>query len=583
MYIVRILFLVGRPHSGKSTQSKFLSQRIPGVYVISAGDWLRKLQENSDSALGEFVLNNWNHESLTPLVSEFLDKTVGQMIAMSQTKKMNVLLVIDGFPRNVSEARLIAQMARGNPVHVIEYQLSNQDLMERCKEQDRGRGSDDTDDALRIRLESYNEKFVHVVKCLEYDKIPLTRVQSIQGDPEATYQKTIEIVNRINHRVPIPPKSPRQTMASKYLTEVGAIARATVFQIALRLAQSTRLYQQFFGTHPISLNRVDLPRLRRFPYLAALKASGERYMCLVHAKRLWFISRRMRVFASSEETRLQEFECTLLDGELIDEKYYLVLDCLCANGNSCKSEPILERLRLSVKLGSVMFNGPIFFRPQEYIDRTQLPQLLGRAHTLPWKTDGIIFQPTKLPYRLGIDYNMFKWKPLGQNTVDFFYNEEDDGLYCRIAPNVDQADLPLIGHGQSRPIDLRQNKRMVYKKINLIQFGRLLPQFKPSWLRHAMIIECVALAESSVPQLDEPIVVDDWGDNELVWVPQMHRADKPSANIEWVAQAVIQSILDNITEEELKAECVGRVIKAGQISADTAVRIPHSKKRQKNV
>jgi adenylate kinase family enzyme len=582
MYSVQILFLVGRPHSGKSTQSGFLSRRVPGVYVISAGDWLRKLQENSDTALGEFVLNNWNHDSLTPLVSEFLDKTVGQMVARAQATKMNVLLVIDGFPRNVSEARLIPNMARGNPVQVIEFQLSDSELNMRRKQGNRGRENDDSDQALKIRLESYRNKFEHVVKSLEYDRIPLARIHSIQGNPETTFENLLSLIPHITHRVPIPPRQPRQTIAGKHLTEVGAIARATVFQIALRLAQSTRLYQQFFGTHPISLTRSDLPRVRRFPYLVALKASGERYMCLVHAKRLWFISRKMRVFTGPENDKLGSFECTLLDGELIDDKYFLVLDCLATKGTSCKSEPILERLRLSVELGTLYYNGPIFFRPQEYNDRTQLPQMLNRTDKLPWKTDGVILQPAKLPYRLGIDYNMFKWKPLGQNTVDFFYSEEDDGLYCRLAPNMDQADLPLISNGQSRPIDLTHNKRIVYKKTSLIKFGRLLPQFKPSWLRHAMIIECVALAEDSVPNLDEPIIVDDWGPNELIWVPQMHRGDKPSANIEWVAQSVIQSILDNVTEDELKAECVGKVLKPDQLQPNTAVRIPHSKKRARN-
>jgi adenylate kinase family enzyme len=568
---VRILFLIGQPNSGKSTQAKKLAEQ-PLTYSVSPGDWLRELKEQG-SDLGKFVFHNWSHDALTPLVTQFLDQTIGEMCNHAVQNKQVVTVVVDGFPRTLSEATAIPRIARGHPVRVVQLCVDEKVLRERGSVRDRG--DDDTEKAMDIRMESYTSNISAIKAELSYQHVDHVDVEQEGLD-------LLALMQTISSRIVIPPTPTRKTLARRMLTETGAIERASLFQMSLRLAQSTRMSQQFFGTHPISLTKADLLRIRRYPYMVAMKATGVRFMCLIHNKHIWFISRKMEVYAGLRNDRLANFEGTLLDGELIgqeDASTYLVLDCIASKGKTCTTQPILERMCRAAGLIAFMSKGPLFFVAQEYVDRTKLVGLLRSAANLKWGVDGIIFQPKALPYRLGIDYNMFKWKPLGENTVDFYYNDPDHGLYCRQSPTARGARNNLT------PVDLSSMPVISSGKMKMVRFGRLLKEFRDrcAWLRDGMIIECVALPELGAKELNVQIPMDDWGENELVWVPQLHRADKPCANIEWVAQSVIQSILDNITQEDITQQCVAPNIPQGRLSRDVSARVPHASKRNRRV
>ena len=529
--LVKLLFLIGQPNSGKSTLAQRLAQQ-PFTYVISPGDWLRELK-NQGSDLGQFIFHNWSHEALNPLVIQYLDQTVGAHVNNALQNKNVVNLIIDGYPRTVSEAVSIARIARGNPVRVI--QLCVEEAVLKSRGTKRKRADDDTEAVMDIRMSAYRDNIDAIKRELTYSHIDYMEIISDEN--------TLSLLSSINSRIAIPPSKVRRQIARKMLTQVGAIERATIFQQCLRLAKSTRMKQQFIGSHPISLTRKELPRIRRFPYLVSLKATGIRFLCLIHNKYVWFISRSMEVFAGLRHDNLEKFEGTLLDGELIGEEEasdYLVLDCITHCGISCRSEPILERLRLSMELVSFMAKGPLQFHTQQYCDRTQLENLMRSSTNLKWDVDGIIFQPAKLPYRLGIDYNMFKWKPLGENTVDFYYHQEGDLLLCRYTSNEPTEPSKVIERGN----------------LKLLIMGRLLPKVKEhcSWIRDGMIVECVALPEEAFDDLDIELPRE-WQDDELVWFPQRHRGDKLFSNFDWVAKSVISSIIDNITQDEIMLQC----------------------------
>lgn len=575
---VRVLFLVGPPNSGKSTQAELLAKESTSeapVFVVSPGEWLRSLSAQHETHdLGAFIFHNWSHEALTPLVTDYLDRSIGDLL--DQPPASNFIIVVDGFPRSVSEAQAIPRIIRGHLAVVIE--LNPGDDVIRARGEDRQRGTDDTADAMDIRSTSYATNITDIQESLKALGIACLRVPGNETRQRVNIiLKAVLENSSCMSRVPIPSWRPKKTLARKLFSEADAIDSATIVQRALRLARSTRLRRQFFGTHPISLTRVNLPRLRRYPYLVALKATGVRFMCMVSDSRIWLISRALIVYVSSRIEGLEKFTDTLLDGELIgmeEASMYVVLDCLAANGKNCMRDPIMERLRRSVDLGKFMFNGPLFFRPQEYVDRGQLPQLIRRAKELPWKIDGVILQPARLPYRLGIDYNMFKWKPLGENSADFYYNEEDSGLYCRVSVGEAREDAPT-------PVDVTTAPKITKKKVEMIRFGRLLKCLTPPWIRDGMIIECVALPAEGIDALMPDIEETDWNSNELVWVPQQHRGDKPTANIDWVAQSVIQSIIDNITQPELEQECTASNISSHELPQETARLIPHADNHHK--
>lgn len=568
MLDLSLLFLVGRPNAGKSTQARLLVEAAAKeggevVLTVSPGDWLRTLREGKDD-LGAFVQHNWNHEALSPLVIEFLDRLVADTCAESVRSEKRVLLVIDGYPRTVSETTSIPAIARGCPTHVA--MLETNEVVARARAGERNRDDDDTEYALDIRNEAYTSKISVIVRELEYQRIRYSTIDATQ--PPETVLACIQAVSY--DRIAIPSAPTAATLANRYFHEASAMDRARISQMAMRLAESKRLDQSFFGTHPVSLTRLDLPRIRRFPYLVSLKAEGVRFMCLVSGRRLWLISRKLRVFAGAIDPALADHDGTLLDGELMGEeeaRLYLVLDVLAKNGRCCCAEPILARLvHADAVIAHVSSSSRLCFRRQEYVDRTQLSQLLARGHELPWSVDGIILQPARLAYRNGIDYNMFKWKPLGENSVDLYYNASDDGLYAKKTTSVRrriQFSLP------------DDTPEIQVKKHTHVRMGRLFPEFLvyAPWVRDGMILECVACPKKALSLLKASSAAR-LAPREVVWFPKMHRGDKPAANLDWVAQSVIQSIADDITQEELQRECVAPPLSDRDLSSDVVARVP---------
>lgn len=550
---MNIVFLIGRPNSGKSTQSKEFESRHTNTRIVSPGAWLRQESaEHEKSPLGSFIFHNWSHETLSPIVTEYLDRVVGEEIEAGDAE----FVLVDGFPRTPTEATEIPKIVRGHRFVVIELDVQNEELA-RIRASERQR-LDDTESAIDIRMESYAANVTKIQTALSSVHAPIERIDAAQSI-EAVASRIDEIIadELVLKRVAIPASPPLRTVARRLFVETSATLAAVIVQKTLVLARSTRLHRQFFGTHPISFTRANVPRIQRYPYLVSLKAMGVRYMMYIaDSGYIYLISRKLDVYVSSHRfAALARHDGTLLDGELVGDNsdaptYFIVLDCLAADGVNCMRENIMERLRRSVDVGKTLYNGPLFLRQQEYVDRSQLSRLFERSRALPWKIDGVILQPARLPYRLGIDFNMFKWKPLSLNSADFMFHAEDNGLYCRLSAEARRDDAP-------QPYDVSTAPKLSGgpKKPDFVRFGRLLHELQPPWLRDGMVIECNALPADRVTPLLPAIEKIDWLPNELIWVPHQHRSDKLSPNIDWVAQSVVMSILDNVTQSELISIC----------------------------
>lgn len=374
-------------------------------------------------------------------------------------------------------------------------------------------------------------------------------------------------------------------------TTITGMIDATPVENAVIVQLYTQLLDlrahRFAGSHPISLDRESMPRLLRYPYLCALKIDGHRVLCVVHNERLWFIDRRLRVLHTSATTvikpSLAPFEGTILDGELcvLDERarrvqaredrwrqwrkpplqqsktptsslsikeaadmleeertprlVYYVFDALRVGSTDVRRRPIMERLAHSIPLGRLFFNSSVLrFRAQEYVDRTQIEQLIDRSfHRYDRAPDGIIFQPAKLPARAGVDYNLFKWKPLHRNSVDLYVGDNHQ-LYVRKTSEQNPVIDDTVRDDNGGDGDGDDGSMLCALKHGTLHMD------KPAWLRTNTVVECA------------PLFTDD---RQLQWVPIHERGDKLSPNADWVVDRIVASIAQNITERELIDYC----------------------------
>jgi adenylate kinase len=165
------ILLFGAPGSGKGTQGKILSS-IPGFYHTSTGDIFRSLDFQSEmgrtfwehSSRGElvpdeFTINLWkNHVKGLEMINHFHPETE--------------VLVLDGIPRNVKQAKLLEDTI--DVVKVIYLICADMSKMiERLRRRalKENRMDDANDKVIQNRLEVYEKNTKPVLEFYPPDKI----------------------------------------------------------------------------------------------------------------------------------------------------------------------------------------------------------------------------------------------------------------------------------------------------------------------------------------------------------------------------------------------------------------------------
>ena len=534
-----LLFITGAPNSGKSTATAEMLQRGAAQHVVSPGQWLRSVMsrrdldnETADNDLANYISNNFSNEVLEPLVREHIDE---QMRTAAQKGLQRIL--IEGYPRTRTESEHVAALARTNPnIRVVHLKIDIEHAVrrgEKRKRADEGAGVErrfefwrDNEHAILEPCESITET-VQVTADTTVDSVVMKigdiakRVSSAQAAAEE--QAASQAGAQATSLTPEAVASPSPPAPSSFWKLATATESATIVQMQLRLAGCSRRRRQFCGSHPVSLDRANMPRLLRYPYLCSLKIDGCRFFCLVRDATLWFLNRKLQVWRGPRDERLSEFNDSLIDGELTLDNLFIVIDVLNISGTNVMKRPIVERLTFAARLGQMLMHTPFHFRAQEYVHRSHLKLLLERANQMPFRTDGIIFQPEKLPARLGIDYNLFKYKDCAENTVDLLWGEDGE-LYCRKTSETTEDDDTLT---------LDVNSGVILSKVSV---GKIHPDYaRAVWLKAGCVAEFA-------PSL---------GGDSLLWIPRRPRWDKHFPNMDWVIDNIMRSIRDNISFGEL--------------------------------
>jgi adenylate kinase len=167
----KTILLFGAPGSGKGTQGKILGE-IPGFYHSATGDIFRSLDLQSE--MGRIF---WEYAGKGKLVpDEFTIKLWKQYIQgmemVNQFHPENQILVLDGIPRNVGQAKLLDDTIE--VVKIIYLRTDNlQKMVERLRRRalKENRFDDANDAVIQHRLEVYENETRPVLDLYPADKI----------------------------------------------------------------------------------------------------------------------------------------------------------------------------------------------------------------------------------------------------------------------------------------------------------------------------------------------------------------------------------------------------------------------------
>lgn len=152
---MRLIFL-GPPGAGKGTQASILAKSL-GILHISTGELLRK-ERKDQTKRGVEAQSYIDRGALVP--DRVVMEIVQEQLTKAEAKKGWIL---DGFPRNVSQAGALdgLLMGIGQQTYecVISFEVPENVLVERLKKRAIKEGrTDDTPAVLRNRLQSYHEE-----------------------------------------------------------------------------------------------------------------------------------------------------------------------------------------------------------------------------------------------------------------------------------------------------------------------------------------------------------------------------------------------------------------------------------------
>lgn len=182
----RAVALVGPPGSGKGTQGTALGA-LPGFFHYSSGDTLRDL--DPQTPLGQKVRSYTKSGELVPsrLVIDVCRQAVQDGIAADKFDPDTDMLILDGVPRNVEQAREMEAYARVQGV----IHLASKDvnlLMERIQHRGNHRSDDVDSGVVEHRFRVYEQQTVPVLKY--YPAALVAHIDAAQSAVRVLHQVT---------------------------------------------------------------------------------------------------------------------------------------------------------------------------------------------------------------------------------------------------------------------------------------------------------------------------------------------------------------------------------------------------------
>lgn len=188
------VLLFGAPGAGKGTQGQILA-RIPGFYHLSCGEVFRTLDVGSE--LGRTFMQYSSKGLLVPddVTVKMWKQNMDARTVLSEYKPRQDLLVLDGIPRNVNQARLLEKHI--NVLLVIHLVCPNkEDMIKRLRRRalKENRIDDAKEEVIRRRWDVYEKETFPV---LQHYPREIIREVDATGSPG----RVLELI--LDHVVPV--------------------------------------------------------------------------------------------------------------------------------------------------------------------------------------------------------------------------------------------------------------------------------------------------------------------------------------------------------------------------------------------
>lgn len=177
-----MIILMGLAGSGKSTQGNILAGELDGVW-LSAGQVLRDTDNEEAHELqraGELVPD----EITIPLMAQ----------AIAEARSDHTEVVIDGYPRTVTQANWVVEHVANDIEVVIWIDVPKDELFTRMKL--RGRADDASEESIRERFRLVEQNIYTICAILQSNGIKITKINGL-GTPEEVTARLHDVIRKV--------------------------------------------------------------------------------------------------------------------------------------------------------------------------------------------------------------------------------------------------------------------------------------------------------------------------------------------------------------------------------------------------
>ena len=204
--------------------------------------------------------------------------------------------------------------------------------------------------------------------------------------------------------------------------------------------------------NPVLLDKKAFPNIKSF-YSVTDKADGKRMLLFYDESKSFLYSNEPHIdFKIKNKITHSNYSFTLLDGEYIENlNTYLVFDGLFINGQNIQYYSLINRLKFidafikNISKSDIKIQLKQFYFDSNYKDLCQKAyQIYQSKH--PYHLDGLIYTPIDDVYynRTNTIKQTYKWKPLIENTIDFYVLKLNPSLYgLVVSSGKDKLDKSL--------------------------------------------------------------------------------------------------------------------------------------------
>ncbi len=191
------VLLFGAPGSGKGTQGKILGA-VPGFYHLSCGEVFRTIDTASE--LGRTFIEYSSRGELVPdeITVKMWQQNMHARTVLSDYKPRADLLVLDGIPRNVNQAKLLEQHLK--VLLIVHLVCSDkEEMIKRLRRRalKENRVDDAKEEVIRRRWDIYENETFPVLEY--YDKKIISTVDAF-GSPARVLEHILEAVVPVQER-----------------------------------------------------------------------------------------------------------------------------------------------------------------------------------------------------------------------------------------------------------------------------------------------------------------------------------------------------------------------------------------------